>query len=90
MLNSLHNSNLHNIRNAFAKQQLTYPVTVHYKAFSVKNDLLLYPNSLHNSVHNSSHSSAITAVVQPVRMLRSAAFQMMRRKNGMTARGRYT
>lgn len=51
LLNSLHNSNLHNIRNAFAKQQLTYPVTVHYKAFSVRNDLLLYPNSLHNSVH---------------------------------------
>lgn len=88
MLNSLHNSNLHNIRNSIAKQQLTYPVTAHYKAFSVRNNLLLYPNSLHN--HNSSHSSAITAVVQPVRMLRSAAFQMMRRKNGMTARGRYT
>lgn len=43
---------------------------------------------LHN--HIASHASAPIATRQPANTLRSATFQMMRRKNGMTARGRYT
>lgn len=43
---------------------------------------------LHN--HIASHSSTPIAMRQPANTLRSATFQMMRRKNGMTARGRYT
>lgn len=43
---------------------------------------------LHN--HTASHSSTPIATRQPANTLRSATFQMMRRKNGMTARGRYT
>lgn len=43
---------------------------------------------LHN--HTASHASTPIAMRQPANTLRSATFQMMRRKNGMTARGRYT
>lgn len=43
---------------------------------------------LHN--HIASHSSTPIATRQPANTLKSATFQMMRRKNGMTARGRYT
>ena len=43
---------------------------------------------LHN--HTASHTSAPFAMRQPANTLRSATFQMMRRKKGMTACGRYT
>ena len=90
----LHNFSLHNFVYATIKR-IPYPsqyavlcyIFIHFKS------LLLCQINLHNSVDIItifSCSSAITAVMQPVRTLRSAAFQMMRRKNRMTARGRYT